>query len=308
MQTDSIVAQYKDTAGQFDYVTAWYEWVMPRLVALPEDVLCLLRDVALVSGKIRQDGYLDLPWPTADDSAEHAACAVGLQEAFSKIEPETLKSAAAVIHAFGHWMPAGLVDAERLLKAVKSSFDGWAIGPTGAYRVLPDDLAKLVRFPDRFPGATWKFSIYADQSVRERAGVPWKGRTKRAATPLEALCTKHRVSLDLERGTVEATDTMHKSMTGWKATLRLGDKCLRVPFYTGSAIAKPTAADVLSCLLREASGFDNAGGSFSFWCSCEGLDEDSISAARTYRACARVAPRLRVLLGQLYAEFSAAEH
>ncbi len=44
MQTDTITAQYRDTEGQFDHETAWYEWVMPRLVALPEVVLCLMRD------------------------------------------------------------------------------------------------------------------------------------------------------------------------------------------------------------------------------------------------------------------------
>ncbi len=75
-----------------------------------------------------------------------------------------------------------------------------------------------------------------------------------------------------------------------------------------SAIIEPSVADVLSCVLSDARSFADGGGSFGLWCGCLGLDEDSISAARAYKDCARVAPRVRLLLGPLYDEFLAADH
>lgn len=94
-----------------------------------------------------------------------------------------------------------------------------------------------------------------------------------------------------------------KDSDGWTCVLKCGRKRYTVPFYMGRGHggAEPTIADVLSCLLSDASGYDNAQ-SFLDWCAEFGLDDDSRKALATFRACERISRRLRRLLGDRFDE------
>src|SRR6478752_235815 len=58
----------------------------------------------------------------------------------------------------------------------------------------------------------------------------------------------------------------------WKVTLRYRGRQMTVPFYTGSMCGEATAADVLHCLISDASSVDNT---FEEWCADFGYDSDS---------------------------------
>lgn len=91
-----------------------------------------------------------------------------------------------------------------------------------------------------------------------------------------------------------------RDSTGYTVTLRFQRRRLTVPFYMGSAhTSEPTAYDVLYCLLSDASGVENSNG-FEEWASEYGYDTDSIKAQRTYKACERIAKRLRTFLDDQY--------
>lgn len=70
---------------------------------------------------------------------------------------------------------------------------------------------------------------------------------------------------------------------------------ITVPFYQGAGhSAEPTAADVLSCLILDASAADYD--SFEQWAEDFGYDTDSRKAERVYRACCETAKRLERFL------------
>lgn len=72
-------------------------------------------------------------------------------------------------------------------------------------------------------------------------------------------------------------------------------RSMTILFHTGKGIKRdPTVADVLSCLISDASGSDQ---SFADWCGDLGYDTDSRSAERVYKDCQREARRLRRFLG-----------
>lgn len=99
-------------------------------------------------------------------------------------------------------------------------------------------------------------------------------------------------SVDLSR---DPADWRHES-TPWTVDLRYRGRALRVPFWTGRAItADPTAADVLDCLLSDASGAEQ---SFEDWAADLGCDPDSRKAEATYRAVIAQTAKLRRLLGE----------
>lgn len=73
---------------------------------------------------------------------------------------------------------------------------------------------------------------------------------------------------------------------------------LEVYFSQGSAHTEPpTLADVLDCLASDASGYDQAAGSFEEWASDLGYDADSRKAEKTFRAVEKQARDLKALLG-----------
>lgn len=69
---------------------------------------------------------------------------------------------------------------------------------------------------------------------------------------------------------------------------------------------EPTSADVVSCLLSDASC---AYGSFEDFCSDLGYDTDSRKAYRTYKACVKTRGHLEFLFGEtLMADLSSLDH
>jgi hypothetical protein len=94
----------------------------------------------------------------------------------------------------------------------------------------------------------------------------------------------------------------------FEVTLKRGhSKSMTVPFFQGMAHTKaPSAADVLSCLLSDASVEDAT--SFEDWCSDFGYDTDSRQAEKTYRDCLFQTKELRAFLGEHFDTLRGKEH
>lgn len=90
----------------------------------------------------------------------------------------------------------------------------------------------------------------------------------------------------------------------WTVTLHYNGRRLTVPFFSTS---EPTPADVLGCLLSDTSSVENAR-SFEEWASDLGFNDDSRTAEQTYKACKRIALKVRRFLGDDLETFGAAEH
>jgi hypothetical protein len=87
----------------------------------------------------------------------------------------------------------------------------------------------------------------------------------------------------------------------WTVTLHRDGRTLTMPFYTGPGLRDrmadgPSAADVLECLLSDASTVESMS-TFAEWCAELGYDEDSRRAERTYDAIKAQTARLRAFLG-----------
>jgi hypothetical protein len=74
-----------------------------------------------------------------------------------------------------------------------------------------------------------------------------------------------------------------------------GKRAPRVGLFSGPALEKPSAADVLYSLALDASVLDSA--TFEEWASELGYDPDSRSAEKIYRACLEIALKLRAAIG-----------
>jgi hypothetical protein len=79
----------------------------------------------------------------------------------------------------------------------------------------------------------------------------------------------------------------HKELTGWTKAFISNDS-----FRPEHVVVKPTAANVLFCILCDGTAVDV---SFHDWASDYGYDTDSISARNTYDACCAIGIKLRTL-------------
>jgi hypothetical protein len=105
------------------------------------------------------------------------------------------------------------------------------------------------------------------------------------------------IRISSEYGTAHYNESFPNSHP-YMVTLRYGRRSMRVPFYMGPALTdEPTAADVLSCLILDASATEI---SFEEWCADLGYDEDSRKAEATYRACVKNGQKVRRLLGDAF--------
>lgn len=120
--------------NQFDYAAAWREVARPAYDSLPQDIRDLLAQVAGEAASLSQLPDLSMPWPDDPQLGEKRIEGSDLRSRFDKVPAEWLAQAARVIYSCGHWFPAG------------------------------GDLD----LPGREHGAHWKFSHYADQSLRAR--------------------------------------------------------------------------------------------------------------------------------------------
>jgi hypothetical protein len=66
-------------------------------------------------------------------------------------------------------------------------------------------------------------------------------------------------------------------------------------YFPGKPIARPTAADILYCLVRDADAIDHA--IYETWASEYGYDEDSRKGEAIYRACLEIGLKLRAAIG-----------
>ena len=74
---------------------------------------------------------------------------------------------------------------------------------------------------------------------------------------------------------------------GWLDDVKAAEAALTKP-------VAPTTADVLACLLSDAS---NASETFEEWCLNFGFSDDSMKAMETYRACQKTRSALQRFLG-----------
>lgn len=88
----------------------------------------------------------------------------------------------------------------------------------------------------------------------------------------------------------------------WTVELQYDGRTMELPYYTGELAGEPTAADVLGCVLLDASGVVR-GQTFDEWAADYGYDTDSRRAEALYRRVVEQTDRLRELLGD---EFDAA--
>ena len=122
------------------------------------------------------------------------------------------------------------------------------------------------------------------------------------AMTLEDLCIKHNVtiySVQIPHRTRPWDDKPEPiERSHWHVTLNVGGKLLWVGEYShgdgGMRVgrwfpAKPKAADVLACLLSDASNADQP---FEDWAADLGYNSDSREAYRTWETCVEIRRKL----------------
>lgn len=116
------------------------------------------------------------------------------------------------------------------------------------------------------------------------------------------------IKAEVKYGTTRPIPNGMEGMHPYTVRLRFQRRSLTTSFFMGSALTRePTAADVLSSLLLDATSVENAG-SFEEWARDLGYDPDSRKAEKIYRACERTVPKLRRFLGDHFDQLARAEH
>lgn len=90
----------------------------------------------------------------------------------------------------------------------------------------------------------------------------------------------------------------------WRVTFSGNGRKLTVTFHTGFGLrpAKPTGAEVLSCLIDDAHTIDNAP-SFEEWADDLEYDTDSREAERTFREIHKQSGKVRDFLADRWATY-----
>ena len=123
---------------------------------------------------------------------------------------------------------------------------------------------------------------------------------------LQALCDAKGVKIVSTYGAVEVPEGWMPGTPPYKCQLRYKGRSLTIPFFMGSANTRePSAADVLSCIISDATSGED---SFEDFCSNLGYDSDSRKAEATFKACKKMGPKVRKLLGDDFDAFARAEH
>jgi hypothetical protein len=116
-------------------------------------------------------------------------------------------------------------------------------------------------------------------------------------TTLKSLISRDGVVAHVDYGTTYTVPPAFRSEGAKTWTVRLTRKRrqITVPFFTGSAITHdPTPHDVLECLLSDAVDGEMI---FEEWAEDLGYDADSREAYATWKACGKIAKRVRRFLG-----------
>ncbi len=114
---------------------------------------------------------------------------------------------------------------------------------------------------------------------------------------LPELCKINGLRIRNRYGAPES-DTF-KDSHGWTCTLLYQGRRLTTSFYQGYGFkgAEPKPEDVISSLLSDMNTGAEDGNTFENWAADLGYDPDSRSAERVFKACLRIAPKVRRLLG-----------
>ena len=94
-------------------------------------------------------------------------------------------------------------------------------------------------------------------------------------------------------------DAEGRAADHYRCTIRFVGRQMTLDFWCGVLYGEPRVADVLDCLLSDASGVEN-NPYFEDWRKEYGYDTDSRKAWSMYKACTRQTERLRKLLGSEY--------
>jgi hypothetical protein len=136
---------------------------------------------------------------------------------------------------------------------------------------------------------------------------------------LDRFCDEHNIKIESIYGgnRFPAPFDLMPGSHSWRVTLTRdetvnGDRerrKLSCDFFQGPAhSSEPTPADVLSCLLSDASSVDNCR-SFEDWCADLGYDSDSRRVLKIFHACEEMQQRLERFLGcDLYDHAINCEH
>lgn len=113
--------------------------------------------------------------------------------------------------------------------------------------------------------------------------------------PLKKLCAK-KIKVEF-KPIAERSNGKEWPSTGaqhFLATIRYKKRELQTEYTIGSAVVRPEAADLVHCLLNDASAGQD---SFEDFCSSFGYDTDSRKAHATWLACQTAARDIKFLLG-----------
>ncbi len=127
---------------------------------------------------------------------------------------------------------------------------------------------------------------------------------------LKTLCNLRNIRIKSIYGGADPNPDWDMDHHPYKVTLYRSTpkRQITVPFYMGLAhTSEPTAADVLSCLVSDTTGVDNAI-DFDDWCHEFGYDTDSRKAEKTYKQCKFMASKVHNFLPDDFEDFAKAEH
>ncbi len=95
-------------------------------------------------------------------------------------------------------------------------------------------------------------------------------------------------------------DDWQKEATGWTVELAYQGRTMTLDYFTGSAVAEITTADVLSCVLVDVQCLDEG---FENWAAELDYDNDSRRAERVYNALKAQSAKLATMLGDDFESF-----
>lgn len=104
---------------------------------------------------------------------------------------------------------------------------------------------------------------------------------------------KHKITMTIARTDNNPNMDDARNMDHWKCILKRPGARLTIYFSMGYGHngRMPELADVLDCLVSDASSVRNSRG-FEDWCADLGYDTDSRKAEKTYKTCERQADKL----------------
>jgi hypothetical protein len=161
------------------------------------------------------------------------------------------------------------------------------------HRIGFDPQKEQTRFVAEINGQTFDFHTGLFACIPEKIVRPrWDGDTNGLVitNPLK------RLEVKLEQAWGHNYGHIYKMIRQGhvKAAKNIQERHVMHVFNEISALARPTAYDLLSCIRLDSSA---EGQSFSQWCGDFGYDDDSISALKTYNDCLDNAKKLRQALG-----------